>query len=318
MEKKYLILAYYLIQPVEDAHQCVKEHKNFFKNRDVAGRIYISSEGINGQMSGKKSDCEAYMQWLKEMPGFEDIKFKIDSYHENIFFKMAVKYRDQLVAFDRDVDFKNVGKHMSPEEWKRHIESENEDYLLIDVRNDYESKVGHFEGADLPACKTFREFTQYTEKELIENRKVDKDKKILMYCTGGIRCEYYSAYMKEKGFENVHQLDGGVINYAHKVGDKHWNGKLFVFDDRLVAQLGQEDKCISTCHHCQVKVDEYYNCANMDCNFLFNCCSNCLDKFKGCCKQKCSESARLRPVTHFTGKPFRKWYYYLPESQMSH
>ncbi len=317
MGNEYLILAYYLINPIKDPRLLVKEHKKFFNNKDVAGRIYLSEDGINGQMSGEKSQCEAYMQWLKQIEGFESVKFKIESSNENIFFKMTIKYREQLVAFDHKVDFNNIGEHMSPQEWRRHLQSTDEDYLLIDVRNDYESKVGHFEGADLPQCKTFREFTDYTEKELIEKRKVSKDKKILMYCTGGIRCEYYSAYMKEKGFENVHQLDGGVINYAHHEGDKHWEGKLFVFDDRLVAKLGDDDKCISSCHHCDQKVDAYFNCANMDCNFLFNCCSDCLEKHKGCCSGDCYASKRLRPVEHFSGKPFRKWYYYLSESKMA-
>lgn len=317
MEKEYLILAYYLICQVDDPHGWVKEHKKFFKNRDVTGRLYISEEGINGQMSGEKGDCEAYMQWAKTKPGFENLQFKIESYHENIFFKMTVKYRKQLVAFDQQVDLKQVGNHMSPEEWKKHLEGDSDDYLLIDVRNDYETKIGHFKGAELPNCQSFREFKEYTQKELIQNRNLSKDKKILMYCTGGIRCEYYSAYMKENGFENIHQLDGGIINYAHQVGDKYWDGKLFVFDDRLVAKLGQEDKCISKCHHCDTKTDTYYNCANMDCNFLFTCCKNCFHEYVGCCSNQCMNAERLRPISHFSNKPFRKWYYYLPETEMN-
>lgn len=317
MDKEYLILAYYLLKPIKDPQLLVKKHKKFFNDKDTTGRIYISEEGINGQMSGEKTDCLAYVEWLRQKDGFEEIQFKIDPSQENIFFKMTVKYRKQLVAFDHKVDLNNAGNHMSPKEWKEHLESKEKDYLLIDVRNDYESKVGHFEGAELPQCKSFREFVDYTEKELIEKRQIQKDKKILMYCTGGIRCEYYSAFMKEKGFENIHQLDGGVINYAHEEGDKHWDGKLFVFDDRLVAKLGDDDKCISDCHYCGKKVDTYFNCANMDCNFLFNSCSECIEKHKGCCSSECESSKRLRPVEHFSGKPFRKWYYHLPDAKIS-
>lgn len=316
MTNKYLILAYYHLIPVENPEILVKEHKNFFKNLDVKGRLYISHEGINGQMSGEKSDCEKYMAWLKEKPGFEEVEFKLDPYHENIFFKMTVKTRKQLVAFDQEVDLSKRSSHMSPREWREHLEGE-EDYLLIDVRNDYETEVGHFEGAELPPCKSFREFADYTQQELIEKNGVPKDKKILMYCTGGIRCEYYSAYMKEQGFENIHQLEGGVINYAHREGDKYWNGKLFVFDDRLVEQLGFEDKSITSCKHCDQLADTYYNCANMDCNFLFTCCKECLKKHLGCCSDTCIQADRVRPFNHFSNKPFRKWYYYQPDSPSS-
>lgn len=309
MTKQYLILAYYHLTSVENPDLFVKEHKLFFKDLDVKGRLYISKEGINGQMSGEQAACHLYMNWLREKKGFEDVKFKIDPHHENIFFKMTVKTREQLVAFDQKVDLSKRGEHMSPQEWKEHLES-NEDYLLIDVRNHYESKIGHFEGAELPPCKTFREFADYTKEELILKRALPKDKKILMYCTGGIRCEYYSAYMKEQGFENIHQLDGGVINYAHKEGDEHWKGKLFVFDDRLVENLTDKEKCIAECKHCSTPADTYYNCANMDCNFLFTCCKTCLEKQQGCCSDVCIESERVRPFNHFSNKPFRKWFYY--------
>lgn len=316
MTNKYLILAYYHFADVKDPALFVKEHKKFFENRDVKGRLYISKEGINGQMSGSKKDCEDYMTWLKSRPGFEEVFFKVDPSDENIFFKMTVKVREQLVAFDQKVNLKNRSKHLSPQDWKSHLEGD-EDYVLIDVRNDYESKIGHFKGAVLPQCSSFREFGDFTEKEIIENEKVPKDKKILMYCTAGIRCEYYSAYMKEKGYQNIYQLEGGVVNYAHEVGDDHWEGKLFVFDDRLVHPLSEQEKCISKCKHCESPADTYYNCANMDCNFLFTCCKNCLKENAGCCCDECIQAQRVRPVTHLSNKPFRKWYYYLPEAQLS-
>lgn len=315
MQNKYLILAYYHLNPIENPGAIVLEHKKFFKNKDAKGRIYISEEGINGQMSGEKSVCEEYMAWLKTLPGFEGVTFKVDPHHENIFFKMTVKVRKQLVALDRPVDLSQRGEHMSPSEWKKHLESDNKDYILIDVRNDYESTIGHFEGAEKPPCNTFREFVEYTEKELLEKRGISKDQKILMYCTGGIRCEYFSAYMKEQGFENIHQLEGGVINYGHQEGDQHWSGKLFVFDDRLVTKIGEEDKCISRCKHCNQLSDTYYNCANMDCNALFTCCSDCLKEFCGCCSSSCTTHKRVRPISHLSNKPFRKWYYYLSDAQ---
>ncbi|MCH9634415.1 MAG: hypothetical protein S4CHLAM7_11640 [Chlamydiae bacterium] len=313
MENKYLILAYYHFFKIENPELFVKEHKFFFKDRDVTGRIYISSEGINGQMSGFKKDCEAYMLWLKSQKGFEQVTFKVDPHHQNIFYKMTVKEREQLVAFDQKVDLSQTGTHLNPKEWDEVLE--NEDYFLIDVRNNYEMEVGHFKTAELPPCETFREFSDYTEKKLLPKKEELENKKILMYCTGGIRCEYYSAYLSEKGFKNVYQLDGGVLNYNHKVGKGHWTGKLFVFDDRLACKVGESDECISTCHHCSEKSDRYYNCANMDCNFLFTCCTNCLETYQGCCKETCTASKRLRPFNHVQNTPFRRWYHYMDEAE---
>lgn len=313
MSHQYLILAYYHFTDVENPYYLVKEHKRFFENRDVAGRIYISREGINGQMSGKQEDAEAYMEWLKTVPGFEKVVFKVDPSDKNIFFKMTVKEREQLVAFDQKVDLSTRGEHLSPEEWDQVLE--NEDHLLIDVRNDYEMDIGHFKGAELPNIKNFREFTEYTQERLVPEKEELNQKKILMYCTGGIRCEYYSAYLKENGFENIYQLDGGVINYGHKRGKGNWRGKLFVFDDRLACKIGEEEECISKCHHCEELSDTYYNCANMDCNKLFTCCPNCVDTYKGCCESSCMEAKRVRPVSDVHNTPFRKWYHYLSEKE---
>lgn len=313
MADQYLILAYYHFKDIENPFFFVKEHKRFFKDRDMTGRIYISKDGINGQASGLKSDCEAYMAWLKEQPGFEEVVFKVDPSDHNIFYKMIVKEREQLVAFDQKIDLSKRGEHLSPKDWDKVLD--NEDYLLIDVRNDYEMDIGHFETAELPPCNTFREFSDYTQEQLLPRKEELKEKKILMYCTGGIRCEYYSAYLLEKGFENIYQLEGGVLNYGHQVGKGHWKGKLFVFDDRLAAKVGDSDECISTCHHCNQNADSYYNCANMDCNQLFTSCSTCIEKLQGCCQEECQKSERLRPFNEVQNTPFRKWYHYLEDGQ---
>lgn len=308
MDSSHLILAYYHLTALEKPFFWVKEHQRFFENRDVKGRIYISSEGINGQMSGSTADCEAYMQWLKSQTPFSEITFKVDPADKNIFYKMCVKQKEQLVAFDQPVDFSLRGKHLSPQEFDRVMDEE--EYHLIDVRNDYEMKIGHFETAELPACKNFREFKDYTQNSLLPQKSELQNKKILMYCTGGIRCEYYSAYLKEQGFDNVYQLEGGVINYSHQVGKGRWKGKLFVFDDRLACSVGESEECISTCHHCAQAADKYYNCANMDCNELFTCCPSCLELYQGCCQASCRSSTKLRPFNEVTNTPFRKWYHY--------
>lgn len=301
MMKNYLALAYYLFASIEDPHSEIKRHKKYFENQDVTGRIYFSEEGVNAQLSGELSQIEAYMAWLREDPRFAGVRFNVHPASENIFPRMTIKYRKQLVALDQRVEIGEGGEHVSPEKWKEMLESG--EYLILDVRNQYEWEIGHFEGAELPSLQTFREFPTYAQ-ELSE--KVDPKKtKVMMYCTGGIRCELYSALMKKKGFENVYQLEGGVINYGLKVGRSHWKGKLFVFDDRLAVSIdGEEVEPIAKCIHCTLPCDTYYNCANMDCNELFICCPSCVEVYHGCCSHRCKEGSRVRLLEG--NKPFRR------------
>ncbi|HSX13941.1 MAG TPA: rhodanese-related sulfurtransferase [Chlamydiales bacterium] len=301
----YSVLAYYHIGRIDNPQLEVERHKEFFKTRDFKGRIYISEQGINGQSSGREDHAEEYIAWLRSDPRFEKIDIKIHKSDQHAFPKMTVKYRKQLVAIDCDVDFSFVGEHISPREWKKKLETKDENTLLIDVRNDYEWEVGHFEGAELPKLETFRQFPAYAKalKEKCDPTKTT----VMMYCTGGIRCEFYSAVMKKEGFENVFQLDGGVIEYGLQEGDEKWKGKLFVFDDRLVVPIGKGDTApISHCSLCQTTCDVYYNCANMDCNKLFICCLSCLKKHQGCCCSSCLETGRVRPYKE-DAIPFRKW-----------
>jgi UPF0176 protein len=306
-----IVLAFYKYVEVADAKQEVKSHKSFFKEKDITSRIYISEEGINGQMSGSQKDAMAYIDWMHSRPEFQDIQFKLHYWHEQVFPKQTVKYRKNLVAIEETVDIANTGTHLSPEEWKQMLETSNE-HILIDVRNDYEWEVGHFEGAELPKCATFREFKEYAENL---EETTDKKKPVMMYCTGGIRCEIYSAVLKEKGFENVYQLDGGIINYGLKEGNNKWRGKLFVFDDRLTVPITDgESQVISKCHECGCLTDSYYNCANMDCNKLYLCCHDCLQQLEGCCCKECIDAPRVRPYQQQNPhKPFRKYHHYFGE-----
>ncbi|MDR3624722.1 MAG: rhodanese-related sulfurtransferase [Chlamydiales bacterium] len=311
LSKEYWVLAYYYFTPIENPEDEVRKHKTFFEERDVSGRIYISHQGINGQMSALKEDAYAYMHWMHDDARFKDMEFKVHKHHENAFPKMTVKVRKQLVAMDKDVDLSKRGQPLSAKEWESMLDNRDEDLVLIDTRNNYETRIGYFEGALLPPLETFREFPQFA-KELKKTRDPKKTK-VLMYCTGGIRCELYSALMMEEGFESVYQLQGGVIKYGLEVGHKHWVGKLFVFDDRLAISVGNEDgsEIIGSCRHCKSLSDTYYNCANMDCNELFLCCLTCLHTHKGCCQESCVHSERLRPYhAEDTHKPFRKKHLY--------
>lgn len=306
---EYSVLAYYIFAPIDDPQKEVTLHKKFCSERDIKGRLYISEQGINGQMSAAPEAAKEYMTWMSEKDPFTSMPFKLHHWHCHTFDKLTIKYREKLVGYDVDVDTANQGEHVSPKKWKELLESE-EEKVLIDVRNDYEWEVGRFENAETPQCRTFRDFEKYAKE--LKDRIDPKNTPVMMYCTGGIRCELYSAHLKEKGFEKVYQLQGGVIDYGLKEGSAHWLGKLFVFDDRMVTPISNEvTPIISSCHTCGKESDHYYNCANMDCNKLFLSCDECLEKLMGCCKSTCSDAPRRRPLEEQNpNKPFRKWYKY--------
>ncbi len=300
---EYVCLAYYSVAPIEDPRKEIALHQEFFRTRDFKGRIYISEQGINGQASGLQAHAQEYQDWLHTR--YPDVPFKAHAVKEHAFPKMTVKYRKQLVAIDFPVDFSQRGESVSPDRWDEMLDKRDANTLVLDVRNDYEWKIGHFEGAELPKLETFRQFPSYAQ-ELKEERDPKKTV-VMMYCTGGIRCEFFSAVLKEQGFENVYQLDGGVIQYGLEKGSNKWKGKLFVFDDRLVVPLSEDAEVISQCKHCNTPNDVYYNCANTDCNDLFTCCLDCLKSHKGCCCVTCETAPRVRPYREDgSSKPFRK------------
>ncbi|MBS0648699.1 MAG: rhodanese-related sulfurtransferase [Verrucomicrobia bacterium] len=303
----YWVLAYYYFTSIKEPALEVLRHKEFFSTRDIKGRIYISHDGINGQMSASPDAAEEYIEWLRSDSRFKDIEFKIHTYPEHCFPRATVKVRPQLVAMDASYDMSKTGVHVSPEQWKKMLEERDEKTVLLDVRNDYEWELGHFEGAELPTLEQFREFPTYAKKL---KEKCDPQKtKVMMYCTGGIRCEVYSALLKEEGFNEVYQLQGGIIKYGLQAGSKHWKGKLFVFDDRLAVPISEKEpaETISSCIHCKEKSDLYFNCANMDCNELFISCQACAEKTKGCCCPDCEAAPRVRPLQKGERpKPFRR------------
>lgn len=303
--KTYFCLAFYTFQKIEDPKAEIKLQLDVLTKLDATSRIYISEEGINGQLSLEENDALKYIEWMHSREQFKDIDFKIHKWYEQAFPRLIVKYRKYLVAREKDVDFSNQGEHVPASLWKKMLE-EKKDTLLLDVRNTYEWKVGRFEGAEVPPCETYREFEKYAEE--LKERTNPKEQKVMMYCTGGIRCEVYSALLKQLGFEKVYQLKGGIIKYGLEEGSKHWKGKLFVFDDRMTVPISEDEtEVIGSCHHCGTKTESYYNCANMDCNELFLSCKECLPKFKGCCCTSCMEAPRLRAFAELNPhKPFRR------------
>lgn len=303
----FLVLAFYNFVKIEDPKQEVSKHKTFLEGLDAKSRIYISEEGINGQMSILEDQATAYKNWLHSQSVFQNMDIKEQKWHEHVFPRLTIKYRKNLVARDQSIDLSNRGSHLKPKQFREILEKEK-DFLLLDVRNDYEWKVGHFKGAQLPPCATYRDFEIYA-KNLKD--KIPENTKVLMYCTGGIRCELYSSLLIQQGIRNVFQLEGGVIKYGLEEGSSNWQGKLFVFDDRLTVPISEEETAVvGNCHHCGEKSENYYNCANMDCNELFLCCPKCITKFVGCCQSSCQEAKRIRPYHEQNPhKPFRRAHY---------
>lgn len=251
------------------------------------GRIYIAREGINAQISVPEDQLDAFYQGLKKYPIFNDIdiKYAIEDNGKS-FYKLTIKVRPKLVADglnDDAFDVTNVGKHLTAEEFHHLVESK--DTIVVDMRNHYESEIGHFKNAICPKTDTFRE-----EITLVADMLADKkDQKILLYCTGGIRCEKASAYLKHHGFKDVNQLQGGILEYARKIKQlnfpSNFIGKNFVFDERLGESVSGH--VISHCHQCGKPCDNHVNCANHLCHILFIQCEECAGKYDNCCSQEC-------------------------------
>lgn len=311
-QQMFTVILYYNFTEIADPETFCRTHKSWLKERGVKGRVYIGREGINGTLAGTPDQMESYMTWLRSLEGFEKTGFKIDEAEEIPFAKLVCKVRKEIVAIHMDgLDPAEGGEYLEPDEWREVLESE-EDYALIDVRNNYESRIGHFEGAIQPDVNTFFEFPDW-----LEQAEIPKDKKVLMYCTGGIRCEKFSVLMKKRGWKDVNQLHGGILRYAKEEGGKYFRGKCFVFDDRLVVPVNKENLTpVATCEITGKPADSYINCANMECNRLFVCSEEGAQQMEGCCSEACRESEYRRPFDPKSAfKPFRKWYNYFEDEQ---
>jgi UPF0176 protein len=295
-EKPYRILLYYKFTPIDDHEQFAKEHLKLCKELDLRGRILVAPEGINGTVSGTIEQTNAYKEALQKDPRFADIQYKIDEADEHTFKKMFVRPRDEIVTFRTDdVDPNEMtGKYLSPKEFYEHLQ--DDDVIVLDGRNDYEYDIGHFRNAIRPDVKTFKEFPEWIKNNLSQY----KDKKIITYCTGGIRCEKLSGYMLKEGFEDVAQLHGGIVSYSKdpEVKGKLFDGKCYVFDERISVPINQtdEDVVVGKCHHCGQTEDRYINCANPWCNLQHVCCTECEEKHKRSCCKECEEHPDNRYV----------------------
>lgn len=284
---KRITVSFYKYFYLEDPQEFRNQIYVAWEKLQCFGRIYIAREGINAQMSVPEFNWGKFEDGLKEWPIFDQLPFKF-AIEDNgkSFYKLTIKVRPKLVADglkEDEYDVTNVGNHLSALEFHNLVDAP--DTLVVDMRNHYESEVGHFEGAICPDADTFRDEIRMVEKDL----EHQKNKKVLLYCTGGIRCEKASAYLKHKGFSDVNQLHGGIIEYAQQVKKENipskFVGKNFVFDERLGERIS--DQIISHCHQCGAICDMHTNCANNDCHLLFIQCSNCASEYNGCCSSEC-------------------------------
>jgi UPF0176 protein len=310
-------LSFYQYFKIENPHTFRNEIFLNFAKLEVLGRIYVAEEGINAQISVPAERFDQLKELIYSCPAMNGIRLNVAIEDDGkSFFKLTVKVRHKIVADgldDSSFDPSKRGKHLSAEEFNQLTEDPNT--IVIDMRNHYESEVGHFENAICPDVETFREALPLVEDMLSDK----KDKNIVMYCTGGIRCEKASAYYKHKGFKKVHQLEGGIIEYARQVEKKglknKFIGKNFVFDERLGERIS--DEVIARCHQCGKACDTHINCANDACHILFIQCFECAENYNNCCSNKCSEFIQLpmerqmllRKTEEFNGTKFGKGRY---------
>ncbi|MDB5054159.1 MAG: Rhodanese domain protein [Bacilli bacterium] len=286
----YRILLYYKYVHIADFEEFAKEHLQFCKELGVKGRILVAEEGINGTISGTVEQTDAYIQYMHNHPLFQDMIFKIDPSEGHVFQKIFVRPKKELVTFrlEEDVD-PNVltGKHLSPKEFYDKLQQD--DVIVLDGRNYYEFDVGHFRNAIRPEVDSFRDFPDWIRQNLSEY----KDKPILTYCTGGIRCEKLSGFLLQEGFKDVSQLEGGIVTYGkdEEVKGRLFDGKCYVFDERKTVPINQteEDIVVGHCHHCGKSVDRFINCANDYCHLQHICCTECEETHKSFCSDACEQ-----------------------------
>ncbi len=236
----------------------------------LKGRVIISKHGINGTLGGELDDVKTYISEMNRTPEFKGIEYKWSDGARDDFPKLSVKVRKELVTLapGEDFDVFDKGTPLRPEAWHTFID-EHPGVPILDARNDYESEIGAFKGAIKPKIKTFKDIKKTLEK-------LPKDQPVMTYCTGDIRCEYLSAYMKHKGFQDVYHLDGGIVKYGEAYGDDgHWEGKCYVFDKRMKLAFSGNSKDVGICVHCGAKTSEQINCADLSCNKQFVVCKSC-------------------------------------------
>lgn len=292
MSEKYQVLLYYHYVTIEDPEQFANEHLAFCKELGLKGRILVAGEGINGTCSGTIEQTEKYMEHMRAHPLFHDIVFKIDEADGHTFKKMHCRPRPELVnlSLEDDVNPHEItGEYLKPADFMEQMQ--RDDVVVLDVRNTYEYDVGHFRGAIRPEVETFRDTPDWVR----ENRHLFEGKKVLTYCTGGIRCEKFSGWLKREGFEDVAQLHGGIATYGKDPETKGqlWDGQMYVFDERLTVPINQvEHVVVGRDYFDNQPCERYVNCANPECNKQILCSEENEHKYLRGCTHECRVTPR--------------------------
>ena len=292
MSEKYQVLLYYHYVTIEDPEQFANEHLAFCKELGLKGRILVAGEGINGTCSGTIEQTEKYMEHMRAHPLFHDIVFKIDEADGHTFKKMHCRPRPELVnlSLEDDVNPHEItGEYLKPADFMEQMQ--RDDVVVLDVRNTYEYDVGHFRGAIRPEVETFRDTPDWVR----ENRHLFEGKKVLTYCTGGIRCEKFSGWLKREGFEDVAQLHGGIATYGKDPETKGqlWDGQMYVFDERLTVPINQvEHVVVGRDYFDNQPCERYVNCANPECNKQILCSEENEHKYLRGCTDECRRTER--------------------------
>ncbi len=275
------ILLYYKFTPISDPEAVKLWQKTLTDGLHLRGRILISQQGLNGTVGGEMDDLKAYIKATKQYPGFKDVVFKWSDGGREDFPRMSVKNRRELVGFQNSdsefsVDENGVvggGVHLKPKQVHELVEKFGDDVIFFDGRNEHEARIGKFKNAVVPNTNTSRDFIAELESDKYDDIK---GKKVVTYCTGGIRCEVISAMMKKRGFTDVYQMDGGIVKYGEAYGDDGlWEGSLRVFDDRMTVNFSDHTETIGECTHCGGKTSNFENCAFANCNDLVLICETC-------------------------------------------
>ncbi|MSX59928.1 MAG: rhodanese-related sulfurtransferase [Actinobacteria bacterium] len=274
------VILYYIFTPIADPEAVLLWQKYLCQSLNLKGRILISKHGINGTVGGEMADVKKYVRETRRYPGFKKITFKWSDGTGNEFPRLRVVVKDELVAFgspdEIQVDENGVvggGIHLRPEQVEELVKERGDDVVFFDGRNAYEAKIGKFKNAIVPDVDTSRDFIRE-----IESGKYDhiKDKPVVTYCTGGIRCEILSAVMKKRGFNEVYQIDGGIVKYGERFGDDaNWEGSLYIFDDRMAMDFSDKAKVIGECEKCSAPTKDFRNCNTASCHQLILLCDSC-------------------------------------------
>jgi len=288
------VLLYYLYSPIEEPETFAAEHLAACKELGLKGRILVSHEGINGTCSGTIEQTEAYMEMMKSEERFSDIVFKIDEVEGHAFKKMHVRAKKEIVnlGLEKDINPNEMtGTYLEPAEFYKRMQ--DQDTIVLDARNDYEYDLGHFRGAVRPEIENFRDLPEWVQ----DNKEMFEGKKILTYCTGGIRCEKFSGWLKREGFEDVSQLHGGIATYGKdpEVKGELWDGQLYVFDERIAVPVNQvEHVVVGKDHFTGEPCERYVNCANPQCNKKILSSEENEHKYMRSCSDECREHPRNR------------------------